>query len=160
MIIRAAEPPDLDEMARLTRDALSFASSPDLDDWESASDKDIRQRLHAFVQGAHGKHGASMVVEVESRVVGFVACRFGEAVEHAAHRSATIEVLAVAPDMRARGLGTQLILELKRVLPGMGIMRLHVDVLGANEPAVRFWRRAGFHDLAIRMCSDLASTDS
>lgn len=153
MIIRPATEADLDVMLRLTSDALSFASSPRPYEWEGAKGEAAKRLLRMFLTP---KSGAALVLEVEAQVVGFVACRFDELDPNDPDKAAVVELLAVSPEHRGRGLGTHLVEELKQTLPAQGVTRLDVDVSGTNDPALRFWRRAGFREIAVTMSIDLA----
>jgi ribosomal protein S18 acetylase RimI-like enzyme len=156
MIIRATTTQDLPRLVELTRDALSFASSPDSYIWDAANDKELTKRLHSYVTG-HNE--LSLAVEVENALVGFVACHFDELDPRSPDRGAIIDLLAVDPEYRGRTLGTHLVQELLQVLPPKGITQINVDVLGSNNDALSFWRRAGFHEHAVTMTVKLATEE-
>jgi ribosomal protein S18 acetylase RimI-like enzyme len=156
MIIRPAIKEDLEAMAHLTREALSFASSPDPYHWEG-TEKQLEERLHVYISG---KKGIALVAEIEKTAVGFIAAHFDELDPRHPDKGAIIDLLAVAPEQRGFGFGTNLVRELLLVLPEHKITRVNVDVLNANENAVRFWRRLGFHDLAVTMTVELGSKEN
>lgn len=60
--------------------------------------------------------------------------------------------LAVHPDRRKQGIATALIEELERRLLDLGITKVNLLVLTANEGGRAFWERlgyAGFEDIAL-----------
>lgn len=148
MIIRASTEKDLPRLVQLTRDALSFASSPDSYVWDAANDVELTKRLKSYVTG---DAGLSLIVEVENACVGFVACHFDELDPRSPDRGAIIDLLTVDQEYRGRTLGTHLVQELLQVLPSKGFTQINVDVLGSNTDALSFWRRAGFHEHAVTM---------
>jgi ribosomal protein S18 acetylase RimI-like enzyme len=157
MIIRPADEKDIEAMARLTRDALSFASSPDPYTWEDSTDAELTKRLRAYI---HPKTGFALIVQVEETIAGFVAAHFDELDPKHPDKGAIIDLLAVDPEHRGLGLGTHLVTELIQVLPEQKVTRVQVDVISKNGDAVRFWRRAGFQDIAVTMGRELASAAS
>jgi ribosomal protein S18 acetylase RimI-like enzyme len=156
MIIRPAVEKDLETMAQLTRDALSFASSPDPYHW-AGTEKKLEERLHTYLSG---KKGTALVAEIDGAVVGFIAAHFDELDPEHPDRGAIIDLLAVSQEQRGFGFGTNLVRELMTTLPEHKITRINVDVLCANDTAVRFWRRLGFHDLAVTMTVELGSKEN
>ena len=147
MIIRPAEKEDLDVMAHLTRDALSFASSPDPYHWE-VGDAALKKRLNSYLDPSKG---AAFVLEVENTKAGFVAAHVDELDPRNPDKGAIIDLLAVDRLYRGQGFGTNLVRELLIRLPERGITRINVNVLGSSGAALRFWRRIGFSELAITM---------
>ena len=55
-----------------------------------------------------------------------------------------IEELFVVADRRAAGLGRHLFTAMRSVLATAGVTRLEVQVLAANEAAMRFWQKCQF----------------
>lgn len=148
MIIEPATESDLKSMASLTRDALSFASQPDTRLWEGMSDAEMEEHLRAYLPG---EQAIALVARAEHTTLGYVGARFEPDASRRSQQSAVIELLAVAPPYRGRGFGTRLVMELLAALRRQGITRVSVQVVAANEAAVRFWRRAGFHEVSFVM---------
>lgn len=151
MIIRPAAEDDLAHIAGLTRGALSFASSPDPYNWELPEDAMVK-KLKAYLDP---KKGIALVLQVENAAAGFVAAHFDELDPKHPDRSAIVDLLAVGPEHRGHGFGTHLIRELMLQLPEKGVTRMQVNVQGANEAAMRFWRRAGFAEQFVTMALEL-----
>ena len=108
----------------------------------------MRARLHGLLSG---EQGIAFVVEVENQLAGFVAAHYDEKDPKNPDKAAVIDVLAIALPFRNQGLGTHLVHELMVTLPALGITQIDADVVGGNEPAMRFWRRAGFTEAAVTM---------
>jgi ribosomal protein S18 acetylase RimI-like enzyme len=151
MIIRPAAEEDLSHLAGLTRGALSFASSPDPYTWE-LSEEEMTKRLRAYLDP---KKGIALVLQVENSIAGFVAAHFDELDPKRPDRSAVIDLLAVGIEYRGQGFGTHLVRELMLRLPEMAVTRMQVNVQGGSEPAMRFWRRAGFAEQSVTMALEL-----
>jgi ribosomal protein S18 acetylase RimI-like enzyme len=151
MIIRPAATADIAQIAVLTRGALSFASSPDPYHWELPEDA-MEKKLKGYLDP---KKGVALILQVENSAAGFVAAHFDELDPKRPDRSAVVDLLAVGPEYRGQGFGTHLIRELVLHLREMGVTRMQVDVQGANESAMRFWRRAGFGEQFVTMALDL-----
>jgi ribosomal protein S18 acetylase RimI-like enzyme len=157
MIIEPATESDLKSMASLTRDALSFASHPDTQHWEAMSDEEMEAHLHAYLSG---EQAIVLVARAEHATLGYVGARFEPDALRRSDRRALIELLAVAPPYRGRGFGTRLVMELLAALRRQGITRVSVQVVAANEAAVRFWRRAGFQEVSFVMEQSLSQEGS
>ncbi len=52
--------------------------------------------------------------------------------------------IAVHPEMRGRGIGTQLLDEIKRIAAGRGFSSVRLDVIDTNPGARRLYEREGF----------------
>jgi len=55
-----------------------------------------------------------------------------------------VNYLAVAPEVRRRGLGARLMAELERLLRERGCAKLNVQIRAANADATGFYRALGF----------------
>jgi ribosomal-protein-alanine N-acetyltransferase len=63
---------------------------------------------------------------------------------------AHINQLAVWPELRGRGLGTQLIEAVIAEAAHLGATELTLEVRASNEPALRLYDRAGFQRAGVR----------
>ena len=63
---------------------------------------------------------------------------------------AHINNLAVLPDLRGRGLGTQLLEAIVAEAAHLGGVLLSLEVRHSNEPALRLYQRAGFLHGGVR----------
>lgn len=79
----------------------------------------------------------------EHRVAAF--CAFWLVVEQA-----HINNLAVLPELRERGLGTQLLAAIVEQAAHLGAEEVTLEVRASNEPALRLYAKAGFERTGIR----------
>ena len=63
---------------------------------------------------------------------------------------AHINNLAVRPDLRGRGLGTQLLEAIKVEAAQLGAVELTLEVRASNAPALQLYKSAGFTQEAVR----------
>jgi ribosomal protein S18 acetylase RimI-like enzyme len=121
------------------------------------SDSEMEQHLRAYLPG---EHATTLVARAEHATLGYVGARFEPVAPRRSEKRAIIELLAVAPPYRGRGIGTRLVMELLASLRRQGITRVSVPVIAANEAAVRFWRRAGFQEVSFVMEQRLSQEGS
>lgn len=91
--------------------------------------------------------GLSFVAQDETGIVGTLM---------AGHdgRRGYIQHLAVAPELRGKGVSDKLVELCLDALKGQGIVKSHVHVLDANEPGRAFWSNRGWtHRAEIEMYS-------
>jgi len=84
------------------------------------------------------------VAEVQGRVVGTIQITFCQTIVHRGRLRATLESVHVAPDMRGRGFGAQMVAHAIEVAKaqGAGILQLTSNKLRTD--AHRFYERLGF----------------
>lgn len=140
---------------RLSHAALSFASSPDPYTWE-VPDEEMIDRLRAYLDS---EHGLALILEVENGSAGFVAAHFEAMDPRNPDRGAVIDLLEVGPEHRGQGFGAHVVRELILQLPGHGITKMQVNVVGSNESAMRFRRRVGLAEQSVTMAIDLPKAD-
>jgi [ribosomal protein S18]-alanine N-acetyltransferase len=63
---------------------------------------------------------------------------------------AHINNLAVLPELRGRGLGTQLLAAIIARAAHLGATELTLEVRASNQPALQLYRKAGFTQEAVR----------
>lgn len=63
---------------------------------------------------------------------------------------AHINNLAVRPELRGRGLGSQMLEAIIAEAQSLGAGSLTLEVRRSNIPAQRLYRRAGFHEAGVR----------
>ena len=127
-------------------DAL-FAISADLDTWEERNPGppapmarerfDARTREHAE---SDGSAAVSFVVAVDGQVAGSVVLFRIDA--YARHAELGI---ALSPDFRGRGVGTEAVRQLTAfAFERHNLRRVHLEVLASNAAAIRAYEKAGF----------------
>lgn len=132
--IRAAAPTDGPLIVELIRGLAEFEKLPGPDDAEAA-----RLLEHAF--GSRPRFDV-LVAEVDGRVRGY-ALFFETYSTFRAAPTLFLEDLFVHPDVRKRGIGRGLMLELARVAVARGCARFEWAVLDWNENAQAFYRSLG-----------------
>ena len=63
---------------------------------------------------------------------------------------AHINNLAVLPELRGRGLGTQLLAAIMAETAHLGAKMLTLEVRASNRPALQLYQKAGFHQYSVR----------
>jgi [ribosomal protein S18]-alanine N-acetyltransferase len=132
-LARIADAPAIARMSRdLIEDGLGWAWTP--------------RRVAASVRGrdalvvvARPDHPSKDVRRIE-RVVGFAIMRYGDDDAH-------LDLLAVAPDVRRRGLGRALVEWLEKPALVAGITSIFLEVREANRGAQAFYERLGYQTL-------------
>jgi ribosomal-protein-alanine N-acetyltransferase len=83
----------------------------------------------------------AIAVESNGELAGFlVAYNFG--------KTATIQMLAVAPKFKRQGIASRLIAELEKHLNSKGITNIELAANAANKSAIKFYENAGFKGIA------------
>jgi GNAT superfamily N-acetyltransferase len=132
--IRPARPADVPAVVELVRGLADFEKLPGPDEAAAA-----RFGQHGF--GPQPRFGL-LVAEVDGPVRGY-ALFFDTYSTFRAAPSLWLEDLFVHPDVRRRGIGRALMLELARLAVARGCERFEWTVLDWNEGARRFYRSLG-----------------
>ena len=126
---------DSDQAARELHelDTVGFSENADYqpESFEAFSDEHL--------SNADLDHLSSRIARAEGRPVGFVLCRRAGAVGY-------IDLLAVIPDARRRGVGQALLCHALRALADQGVSETRLDVASDNPRALRLYRRLGMTD--------------
>jgi ribosomal protein S18 acetylase RimI-like enzyme len=110
----------------------------------------------------HIRHAESVVLTAKSGgvLLGFAIMQFGD-------DSAHLNLLAVEPDDRRRGVGRRLLAWLEESAITAGTFLIQLELRAANESALRFYEALGYHEVgrvpgyyqrvedAVRMQRDL-----
>jgi ribosomal-protein-alanine acetyltransferase len=120
---------DAREIAEMSRDLIEQGLSWS---WTPA-------RVQHFITGAES---SVIVARRERRVAAFAIMHFGDDVAH-------LNLLAVAPEHRRQGLGSQLMDWLTTTAIEAGVFRINLEVRTQNEAARNFYERLGFAQLGV-----------
>jgi ribosomal protein S18 acetylase RimI-like enzyme len=101
------------------------------------TDTDEREPMQRFLER---NPGLSLVAEIDEALVGAVLCSQDG-------RRGYLHHLAVAPEVRRRGLGSALVQRCLSLLQREGIARCNIFIVEGNESGIAFWRRNGFEML-------------
>lgn len=96
-------------------------------------------RVQHFICGAES---SVIVARREQRIAAFAIMHFGDDVAH-------LNLLAVAPQHRRQGLGSQLMDWLTTTAIGAGVFRINLEVRTQNDAARSFYERLGFNQLGV-----------
>jgi GNAT superfamily N-acetyltransferase len=96
----------------------------------------------------------SLGAEIEGIFVGFLLARVYYGEFGAPEPVAVLDTMGVHPDFRGRGVGSDLIDQLRTNLLGLGIRTLQTEVGWRNPGLLWFFQREGFQP-APRFCLDL-----
>ncbi len=91
-------------------------------------------RVQNFISGADS---SVVVARRDRRIGGFAIMHFGDEIAH-------LNLLAVAPEYRRRGLGRQLIDWLTATAVEAGVFRINLELRTQNDTACAFYESLGF----------------
>lgn len=90
----------------------------------------------------NSRNGRVLVLDVEGEVAGYAVLCFGYSVEFGG-RDAFVDDLYVAPRLRAKGFGKQMIERLSELARAEGCYALHLEVFTGN-PMADWYKSLGF----------------
>lgn len=105
---------------------------------------DERQLAALRALAATDPYGRGWLIERYGRVVGYAVVTCGFGIEGGG-REGFIDEVYLVPEVRGRGLGTQLLGMIEDAARELGIRRLYLEVAHGNR-AINLYRRAGFVD--------------
>jgi GNAT superfamily N-acetyltransferase len=108
----------------------------------------VRRALGGILSNA--EHGRVVVIELESRPVGYYALTLGYSLEFGG-RDAFVDELYLRAPQRGRGIGTQALEHAAGLCAELGVGALHLEVDHVNPRARALYERAGFavHERAL-----------
>jgi ribosomal-protein-alanine acetyltransferase len=125
-LARSSDARQIAEMSRdLIEQGLSWSWTP--------------ARVQHFITGADS---SVIVARRERHVAAFAIMHFGDDVAH-------LNLLAVAPEQRRQGLGSQLMDWLTTTAIEAGVFRINLEVRTQNAAARSFYERLGFAQLGV-----------
>lgn len=140
--IRRVKASDKDDVIRLWMDLLLSQSGLDAR-YTPAEDAPIRFR-NDFEEWLDRPSRRLFVAVVDDRIHGFATAeRASPAPVFEGAMEIYIDELFVDPDVRRRGLGTELVGAVREWAESLGAARIRAGVLAANEEGLEFWRNVG-----------------
>jgi ribosomal-protein-alanine N-acetyltransferase len=125
-LARSSDAREIAEMSRdLVEQGLTWSWTP--------------ARVQHFISGADS---SVIVARREQRIAAFAIMHFGDDVAH-------LNLLAVAPQHRRQGLGSQLMKWLVASAMEAGVFRINLELRTQNDAARSFYERLGFGELGI-----------
>lgn len=122
-VVRPARPDEVQAILRVWREADAAATPTDAVEFVA--------RLIARGEGS------LLIAEADGVVVGTLIAGWDG-------WRGNLYRLAVVPEHRRRGVGSLLVREGERRLRELGVRRISATVIGTEEPAIGFWRSAGY----------------
>lgn len=131
------EPPGPGDLLTLRKFARAFHAEDGHPLTRSGS-----RALRQLVEGT--PHALAFLVYGGSAApIGYVVVALGFSVQHGGVDS-FLDDLYIRPADRGRGLGSQVLAQLRAALRPRGVKAMHLGVMPANHGARRFYRRHGF----------------
>ncbi len=127
--IGLARASDALEIAEMSRDLIEHGLTWS---WTPA-------RVQHFISGPES---SVVVARREQRIAAFAIMHFGDEVAH-------LNLLAVMPEHRRQGLGSQLMEWLTKTAIEAGVFRINLELRTQNESARIFYARLGFDQLGV-----------
>jgi [ribosomal protein S18]-alanine N-acetyltransferase len=125
-LARAGDAREIAEMSRdLIEQGLTWSWTP--------------ARVQHFISGPDS---SVVVARREQRIAAFAIMHFGDETAH-------LNLLAVAPEHRRQGLGSQLIDWLTQTAIEAGVFRINLELRTHNDAARSFYARLGFDQLGV-----------
>lgn len=125
-LARSGDAREIAEMSRdLVEQGLSWSWTP--------------ARVQHFICGSDS---SVIIARRERRIAAFAIMHFGDDVAH-------LNLLAVAPQHRRQGLGSQLMQWLTATAIEAGVFRINLELRTQNDTARNFYERLGFDELGV-----------
>lgn len=132
--LHLAKPEDLDRLVPLV---AAFHA-------EEGISQDETTRRNALLPLLEGSPlGAIYIIGPTRAPVGYIVLTFGWTVEFGG-MDAFVDEFFIRPAVRGRGMGSETLLTLSRMLGQAGVRALHLEVDHENETAKRLYARTGF----------------
>ncbi len=132
--LHLAKPEDLDRLDAL---ATAFHDEEGTGTTEAAR----RAALAPLLDGS--PHGAAYLIGPTRAPVGYIIVTFGWSIEFGG-LDAIIDELYIRPQVRGRGIATEVLISLPLALAEGGVKAIHLEVDRENEDALRLYNRTGF----------------
>lgn len=126
-----------DDIAKLIKLVTAYQQEMGL---ESLSD-DIEHRLAPLLEGS--PYGAVYLMGPTRAPIGFATLTFSWSLEFGG-MSATLNALYVRPAVRRRGIASEVLISLRKMLREAQVTGLHIQVEDHNTAARRLFERARF----------------
>ena len=126
MLIRKMEARDVSWMARIEQENFSMP-------W---SEK-------AFMDSLSQEEALFLVAEEEDRVLGYIGI-------YLSFEEGEITNVSVDSSSRNKGVGSELVEQLKKEAQARGTEKIFLEVRVSNEPAIRLYEKQGFEQVGCR----------
>lgn len=146
LVVRRAEPGDVDEIYRVTRqsrqEAFADLLPADALDWDATVSDEYREFVEDIISS---EAKAQLVADRDGTVVGLaeLAWQAAETQEFVGDPEAELKAIHVRPDYWNEGVGTELVEKMVDTLPSR-LSGIALGVLAGNDRARAFYERRGF----------------
>lgn len=122
-------------------------------------DKSWRRQRARYENWLRDRNAFVLVAEVSHELIGyaFVVVNESFTLWGNGERMAELQTLSVAPTWRDRGIGTQLLVAVRRILSTRRIQCLVLSALVSNTDAHRFYERLGFSKTEVFFVSQITN---
>lgn len=125
-------------------DNLQYDKHQDLN-WSGSDDG-----AHFYKKQLGDPDTICLIAEQEGESIGYIVASPKE-VEYRIRKTYEIQHMGVAPDHRSQGIGSMLILELKKKCKEAGCDSLYVSVYFKNKSGIQFYEKSGFIPIDMGM---------
>lgn len=104
-------------------------------------DERRRESLRPLLEGI--PHGAAYLIGPPRAPIGYIIVSFGWSIEFGG-LDGFIDEIFIRPNVRGRGIASEVLSSLPNALRDVGLKALHLEVAREDDAATRLSRRAGF----------------
>jgi GNAT superfamily N-acetyltransferase len=150
MRIRRAQEQDLPQMEGLWKELMDYHQ--DLDPFFTRRPDGHERWLEYVKTNMASERWLLLVAEVNGEVVGYIMAAIQECPPvFTTSEFGFVQDVAVRATHRRRGIATALYALCEEWFRDMGVRRMELNALAANEVSTAFWRRMGYGDYLWRM---------
>ena len=151
LIIRKANINDLEDVLELSN-GLTLADLP-FDKKVDIKWAHTKKGKKYYTEKIKGISGVCFVVELDTKIVGYLTASEKQVPSYRLVRVAEIENIFVIEEYRSKGLGKKLVAEFINWAKQLKVDKVAVNVFALNEKATVFYKREGFipQDLTLEM---------
>lgn len=144
IVIRSAGENDTNAIANLWAEAVDYSLKFDP---YYARNTDSKENFEKFIVAYLRREDADVILaKMDTNVIGYCLVVELERPPLTLNRKyGVVYDMAVTQNLRRCGIGTQLFDRAKNWFKNRGVRRIELNVLKANQSAVRFWKRMGFN---------------
>lgn len=157
VVIRAAQPGDVDAVARLWQDLVEYHREIDID-LPPAAPQGAKRYARRLLDRIDDPMSRVLVAQVDGAIIGYV---LGVVVDLAPEifmqeASGFLADIYVDAAHRRRGIGRALVADLTAWFAQQGLRYYEWHVAARNEESIAFWHRVGGREVMLRMRGEIA----
>lgn len=157
--VRRAQPDDQEQIGALWIDFLNEQAA--LDSRFTVADDALERWHNDYRMWLTDETQAIFVVEPDDFIAGFAtAHRWGPPPIYAASSEVYLNELYVAPELRRQGVGTQLVHAVRNWAETLGVVRIRLQTMAANQGARAFWENRGAQPFSTTLTVELDASSA